>query len=91
MTSQPLSSDRFLMLLALSIGTSTVAQGVGLLVGASANIQVRLCLHIHLCAAIAQVKFTGKKSTSTLESFIGMMDLGMIFKAYKLVIKKVLT
>ena len=62
MTSQPLSSDRFLMLLALSIGTSTVAQGVGLLVGASANIQVRLCLHIHLCAAIAQVKFTKKKN-----------------------------
>jgi len=44
MTSQPLSLYRFLMVLAVSIGTSSVAQGVGLLVGAAANIQVAVFL-----------------------------------------------
>jgi len=43
-TSQPLSGDRFLMVLAISVGTSSVAQGVGLLVGAAANIQVAVFL-----------------------------------------------
>ena len=41
MTSQPLCFDRFFMLLAISIGTSSVAQGIGLLVGAAADVQVR--------------------------------------------------
>lgn len=46
MTSQPLSSDRFLMILAVSIGTSSVAQGVGLFVGAAADIQVSRFSHL---------------------------------------------
>jgi hypothetical protein len=40
MTDQPLEWDRFFMLLAIGIGNSLVAQGIGLLVGAAANIQV---------------------------------------------------
>lgn len=57
MTNQPMDLQRFGMLLGITICTSLVAQGIGLLVGAACNIQV--AVFIAPAAAIPFLLFSG--------------------------------
>lgn len=49
MTNQPMDIERFAMLLGVTVATSLVAQGIGLLVGAAFSIPVRFCFVFSSC------------------------------------------
>nr|QST15002.1 ABCG1-like protein [Diaphanosoma celebensis] len=57
LTDQPLEWNRFFMILSISIGNSLVAQGIGLLVGAAANIQI--AVFVAPAATIPFLLFSG--------------------------------
>lgn len=48
MTNQPMDIERFAMLLGVTVATSLVAQGIGLLVGAAFSIPVRSFSHLFI-------------------------------------------
>lgn len=57
MTNQPMDIERFAMLLGVTVATSLVAQGIGLLVGAAFSIPVRWLIQILIDACILFIAF----------------------------------